>query len=200
MSSHDSDRPPVLAHRRFAADRENFAGLNLPQRFRRIYETNLWGAVASASGLGSEIDATAVLRAELPRLLEALAVTSLLDAPCGDAGWISAADLRVRIIGLDIVPALIARLQANAAAGDIRGEYQLADYTLMVLALTLGARPLQLASIKVKDMTESKRQDGTSVFILQVTRLKQGHGVRPRPRPRAGGRCVRIPGSSRAGA
>jgi SAM-dependent methyltransferase len=129
MSSHDSDRPPVLAHRRFAADRENFAGLNLPQRFRRIYETNLWGAVASASGLGSEIDATAVLRAELPRLLEALAVTSLLDAPCGDAGWISAADLRVRIIGVDIVPALIARLQANAAAGDIRGEYQLADIT-----------------------------------------------------------------------
>jgi SAM-dependent methyltransferase len=129
MSSRDPDRPPVLAHQRFVADRENFAGLNLQQRFRRIYETNLWGAAASASGLGSEIDATAVLRAELPRLLEALAVTSLLDAPCGDAGWISAADLRVRIIGVDIVPALVARLQANAAAGDIRGEYQLADIT-----------------------------------------------------------------------
>ncbi|MCG7400578.1 site-specific integrase [Caballeronia zhejiangensis] len=70
--------------------------------------------------------------------------------------------------------------------GFATGEYQLADYTLMVLALTLGARPLQLASIKVKDMTESKRQDGTSVFILQVTRLKQGQGVRPRTlfRPR----------------
>jgi SAM-dependent methyltransferase len=129
MSSHDSDRPPVLAHRRFVADRENFAGLNLPQRFRRIYETNLWGAVASASGLGSEIDATAVLRAELPRLLEALTVTSLLDAPCGDAGWINAADLRVRIIGVDIVPALIERLKARVAAGEMKGEYHLADIT-----------------------------------------------------------------------
>jgi SAM-dependent methyltransferase len=125
----DADRPDVLAHRRFLAHRENFAGLNLQQRFRRIYETNLWGAEASASGLGSEIDATTVLRAELPRLLERLAITSLLDAPCGDAGWINAADLRVRIIGVDIVPALIARLQAQAAAGDVKGEYHLADIT-----------------------------------------------------------------------
>lgn len=129
MPSDDSDRPPVLAHRRFVVDRKNFAGLNLPQRFRRIYETNLWGAVASASGLGSEIDATAVLRAELPRLLEKLAVTSLLDAPCGDAGWINAADLRVPFAGVDIVPALIARLKACVAAGEMKGEYHLADIT-----------------------------------------------------------------------
>ena len=127
MSPGDAARPPVLAHQRFVADREAFAGLSLPQRFRRIYETNLWGAVASASGLGSEVDATAALRAELPRLLEKLAVTSLLDAPCGDAGWISRANLGVRIIGVDIVPALIKRLQARVAAGEIKGEYHLAD-------------------------------------------------------------------------
>src|SRR3981081_4629131 len=119
MSSSDSDRPPVLAHQRFLEDRESFARLNLAQRFRRIHDTNLWGAGASTSGLGSEIDATAVLRAELPRLLEKLAVTSLLDAPGGEAGWITAADLGVRYVGVDIVPALIERLQARAAAGEI---------------------------------------------------------------------------------
>ena len=86
MSHNDSDRPPVLAHQRFVEDRGSFAGLNLAQRFRRIHETNLWGAPVSASGLGSEIDATAVLRAELPQLFERLAITSLLDEPCGDAG------------------------------------------------------------------------------------------------------------------
>src|SRR3977135_1353052 len=112
MSSSDSDRPPVLAHQRFVEAKESFADLNLAQRFRRIHDTNLWGASASSSGLGSEMDATAVLRAELPRLLERLGVTSLLDAPCGDAGWINHADLRVRVIGVDIVPALIARLAA----------------------------------------------------------------------------------------
>ena len=85
----DSDRPPVLAHQRFLEDKTSFAGLDLAQRFRRIHDTNLWGAPESASGLGSELDATATLRAELPRLFEKLGVTSLLDAPCGDAGWIN---------------------------------------------------------------------------------------------------------------
>jgi 2-polyprenyl-3-methyl-5-hydroxy-6-metoxy-1,4-benzoquinol methylase len=129
MSSSDSDRPPVLAHQRFVEEKESFAGMNLAQRFRRIHETNLWGAAASSSGLGSELDATAAMRAELPRLLERIAVASLLDAPCGDAGWINQADLGVRTIGVDIVPALIERLQARAAAGEIKGEYRLADIT-----------------------------------------------------------------------
>jgi hypothetical protein len=129
MSLSDSNRPAVLAHRRFVEDRESFADMNLAQRFRRIHDTNLWGAAASPSGLGSEIDATAVLRAELPWLFERLGVTSLLDAPCGDAGWINTADLRVRTVGVDIVPALIERLRARAAAEEIRGEYHLADIT-----------------------------------------------------------------------
>jgi hypothetical protein len=129
MSSTDSDRPPVLAHQRFVDDKDSFTGLNLAQRFRRIHETNLWGAAASTSGLGSELDATAAMRAELPRLFERIAVASLLDAPCGDAGWINQADLSVRTIGVDIVPALIERLQARAAAGEIKGEYRVADIT-----------------------------------------------------------------------
>ena len=129
MLPDDSNRPPVLAHQRFVADRESFTDLTLAERFRRIHDTNLWGAAASMSGLGSEFDATAVLRAELPRLLRKLAITSLLDAPCGEARWINHADLGVRTVGVDIVPALIEPLQAVAAAGDIGGEYHLADIT-----------------------------------------------------------------------
>jgi SAM-dependent methyltransferase len=134
MCHNDSDRPLVLAHQRFLEDKEAFAGLSLEQRFRRIHDTNLWGAAASPSGLGSEIDATAVLRDELPRLFEKLGVTSLLDAPCGDAGWINIANLRVRTIGVDIVPSLIESLQARVAAGEIKGEYHLADITRDSLA------------------------------------------------------------------
>ena len=72
MAPSDSDRPPVLAHQRFLEDKESFAGLNLAQRFQRIHDTGLWRAEASISGLGSEMDATTVLRAELPRLLKKL--------------------------------------------------------------------------------------------------------------------------------
>jgi hypothetical protein len=125
----DADRPPVLAQQRFAADRKSFAGLNLAQRFQRIHDSNLWGAAKSTSGLGSELDATAVLRGELPRLLARLGVTSLLDAPCGDAGWISQSGLAVPYVGIDIVPALVERLRAAAVAGEIGGDYHLADIT-----------------------------------------------------------------------
>ena len=92
------------------------SGLNLAQCFQRIHDTHLWGAAASVSGLGSETDATETLRAQLPRLLAKLKATSLLDAPCGDAGWINRAGLGVRVVGVDIVPALIEGLKARAAA------------------------------------------------------------------------------------
>lgn len=129
MPIDDSSRPPVLAQQRFAADRAQFAGLSLRQRFQRIHDTNLWGAAESVSGLGSEIDATATLRAELPALLRRLEVTSLLDAPCGDGGWIARTDLGVRVTGIDIVPALVERLRARAGRGEIAGDYHLADIT-----------------------------------------------------------------------
>jgi SAM-dependent methyltransferase len=133
MSSSDSERPIVLAHQRYMTERDSFTGLNLRQRFQRIHDTNLWGAAESLSGLGSQFDTTAVLRAELPPLLERLGATSLLDAPCGDAGWINRAALGVRYVGIDIVPDLIARLQARAAAGEIAGDYHLADITADML-------------------------------------------------------------------
>ncbi len=121
-----SHRPSVLAHERFAADRENFAGLDLAARFERIERTNLWGAATSVSGLGSEDRATAGIREMLPGLLQRLGARSLLDAPCGDAGWIGSIKLDVDYTGIDIVPSLIA---ANVARGDVRGRFLVADIT-----------------------------------------------------------------------
>ena len=62
------------------------------------------GRATSVSGLGSEQPATVALAAGLPPLLRELKVTSLLDAPCGDASWIHRIDLQVDYIGIDIVP------------------------------------------------------------------------------------------------
>lgn len=66
------------------------------------------------------------------------------------------------------------------------GSMPLIDYALVILAITLGARALQLAMIKVKDLSVTQREDGSQIFILQVTRLKQGKNIRPRTlfRPR----------------
>jgi hypothetical protein len=129
MAMSDRQRPPVLAHTRFIAEQGKFLGLSLVQRFERIHDTNLWGADTSISGLGSEADATVVLRRELPALLKKLGARSLLDAPCGDAAWINEAGLDIDYLGLDIVAALVERLQARVAAGNIKGDYRRADIT-----------------------------------------------------------------------
>jgi len=81
--------------------------------FERIYSSNLWGDGQSASGHGSNSDATRVIRRELPGLFEQFNVRSVLDAPCGDFHWMqSIAGSLQSYVGVDIVPGLVA---ANAA-------------------------------------------------------------------------------------
>lgn len=123
-----NNRPLVLAHERFVADRANLLELDLAARFDRIVRTNLWGA-ASASGPGSEIAATAAVRAALPDLLRKLGARSLLDAPCGDAGWIGDCIRGVDYTGLDIVPSLIAANNQRVQRGEIAGRFILSDLT-----------------------------------------------------------------------
>lgn len=124
-----ADRPPVLAHERFVADRDNFAGLDLAARFERIEKTNLWGAANSVSGLGSEGLATAAIRDALPPLLQRLGARSLLDAPCGDAGWIGRMKLDLDYTGVDIVPSLIRANNQRVARGELIGRFFVADIT-----------------------------------------------------------------------
>src|SRR6266545_2423748 len=104
-----AQRPPVLANERFQAHAANLIGHDTEEIFTYIYRTNLWGSPESGSGVGSELAATEVLRAEIPRLIRLYEVGSLLDLPCGDFGWLSHADLSgVDYTGADIVPDLVA--------------------------------------------------------------------------------------------
>lgn len=131
-----TNRPAVLAHQRFVADRDNFAGLDLAARFERIERTNLWGAATSVSGVGSEDPATAAIRDALPSLLRRLGARALLDAPCGDAGWIGRIDLDLDYIGIDIVPSLIETNNTRAARGELAGRFLVADITRDALPRT----------------------------------------------------------------
>src|SRR4030095_17197839 len=92
-ASSRSDRPRTIAERRFAERAAELAGLDLPTRFTRMYETNLWAGEESRSGDGSSLAATAGVRAGLPGLLHQLGVRRLIDIPCGDVHWMSHVDL-----------------------------------------------------------------------------------------------------------
>jgi SAM-dependent methyltransferase len=124
-----SRRPPAIAQQRFAARRAEFAGLDLAQCFQHIHETNLWGAHTSASGVGSELDATAAIRERLPGLLKELGVRSMLDAPCGDHRWMASLHVDLDVyVGMDIVPSIVEGLQQRYRR-DLRRTFQLADLT-----------------------------------------------------------------------
>jgi SAM-dependent methyltransferase len=78
--------------------------------FELIYRENRWLADETASGRGSTLAYTEILRRELPGFLSRLGVRRLLDAACGDCHWRRhvALDLE-EYIGVDIVPAIIER-------------------------------------------------------------------------------------------
>jgi hypothetical protein len=130
--TNDRRRTPALAHLNFRASADRLRGLGLEESFTHIYTSNLWGADESRSGLGSAADATRTLRAALPEVLRAVGARSLLDAPCGDFGWLSHVDLgAVDYTGADIVPALIERNTALFA--DERRRFVHLDLTRDVL-------------------------------------------------------------------
>lgn len=121
-------RPPVLAHLRFTERAHELAGLDHAQLFTEIWRSNLWGADSSRSGLGSEDEATAHLRGELPLLLSRLKVRSLLDIPCGDFGWMSRTDLGLdSYIGADIVAGIVARNTERYGSPDGRIGFRRLD-------------------------------------------------------------------------
>ncbi|HVS61137.1 MAG TPA: hypothetical protein VHE82_10645 [Gemmatimonadaceae bacterium] len=113
-------RKRTIAERRFAERAGELAELGLQERFERSYSTNLWSDPESRSGVGSGLDSTRVLRAELPMALRQLEARVLLDVPCGDFAWMEHVDLSgIEYIGGDIVPSIIEENQ-RLHAGESR--------------------------------------------------------------------------------
>jgi hypothetical protein len=85
------------------------------QIFRRMYRLNRWSSAESASGVGSDLEQTAIIRQELPALLARHQIRILVDAPCGDLFWLRRMDsLELdQYIGIDIVPELVDKLSAT---------------------------------------------------------------------------------------
>lgn len=82
--------------------------LNTESVFTDIYRKNVWGDKESVSGAGSNLAQTEIIRTELAKLIKKLAITTILDIPCGDFYWMRLVDLNgIKYIGADIVKPLI---------------------------------------------------------------------------------------------
>ncbi|NTW57206.1 MAG: class I SAM-dependent methyltransferase [Chlorobiaceae bacterium] len=123
-------RPATIAERRFEEFRDKLHGLSTQEIFDFIYRNNLWDSPESVSGLGSQLDATTQLRSQLPNMLDLLGVETLLDIPCGDFSWLSAAGLHVnRYIGADIVPEIVSQNSSRYRDSHPSTEFRVLDLT-----------------------------------------------------------------------
>jgi hypothetical protein len=121
-------REPVLAHERFVARQQELADLPPRDLFTEIWRSNLWGAVESRSGLGSEQEATSRLTVELPPLLRRFGIRTLLDLPCGDFAWLKPAEFDLdAYVGADIVDEIVALNTARHASADGRISFRQLD-------------------------------------------------------------------------
>src|SRR5438552_4004881 len=107
MKGPGSTRFAFLRHLRRWLRHRQLAMQSHSRIFDRIYHRNRWGDWESASGSGSNLAQTRVVRRVLPLLVEELGCRSLLDIPCGDYFWMKMLDMDIDYTGGDIVPALI---------------------------------------------------------------------------------------------
>lgn len=105
---------------------DSLRNMGLKEKFSEIYENNVFGGSVSRSGEGSDLSQTAIIRRNIPKLLQELGIKAFLDAPCGDWHWMREVDLPVeRYIGLDIVDALVTKNQN--AFGNAKISFQCMD-------------------------------------------------------------------------
>jgi len=96
--------------------------------FNHIQQVNLWQSNESASGRGSELECTAIIRSKLPELLQEFNITSILDAPCGDFNWMRHVPLaQTTYTGVDVVSSLVEQNQQQYGS-DTR-QFKVADIT-----------------------------------------------------------------------
>jgi SAM-dependent methyltransferase len=81
---------------------------SIEDRFSNIYKAGLWFSnKESKSGAGSTLGATQHIRSELPKLLNVLEATNIVDVGCGDFHWMKEVSLPCQYIGIDIVGSVI---------------------------------------------------------------------------------------------
>lgn len=85
-----------------------YKGKSTQERFESIYHQNDWRDEESVSGPGSNTVQTEEVKQIVEDLITTHQISTILDVPCGDFGWMSQVNLHgANYIGGDIVPEII---------------------------------------------------------------------------------------------
>jgi len=130
-------------------------------RFEAIYRNAAWrgpDSSGSLSGIGSEIENTRSIRAQLPGVLESLGTHLLLDVGCGDFTWMKEVSLPCDYLGVDIVKSVI---EAN------RTHYESPTRKFVVLDATADPLP-EADTVLCREMLFHLSFDDVWRFIANV--------------------------------
>lgn len=96
--------------------------------FAAIYKEDFWNSMESKSGVGSTLEATAVIREQLPNIISQFSIKSMLDTPCGDYNWMKLVQKNCSYIGGDIVEEAVKRNQQLYGSDAV--QFQKIDITV----------------------------------------------------------------------
>jgi len=139
--------------------------------FSNIHNTHGFGGAESVSGPGSSFAATVKLRKELPRVLKALGVRQMIDAPCGDLNWMRHLEYDFDLyVGVDVVPSLVEKLRGQL--GDKKMKFMIMDICQDVLpcsdAIFCRDCLVHLPFSKIFDSTRLFKKSGAK-YLLTTT-------------------------------
>jgi SAM-dependent methyltransferase len=101
--------------------------------FTDIYKLNHWNSQESKSGEGSTIEATTMIRKQLPLIIEKYAIRSMLDVPCGDYNWMKMVEKTCSYIGGDIIVDMIENNQKLYTSDSV--QFRQIDITKDILPI-----------------------------------------------------------------
>lgn len=142
--------------------------------FTDIYKSNFWKDGESASGAGSNMQQTMVIRTVLPELFKRLHVKVLLDIPCGDFFWFSKMwkDMPgdMHYIGADIVRDLVYKNRERYVHPELEFQVMDATRTRLPHADLILCRDMlgHLSNVDVKAALKNFRASG-SEYLLATT-------------------------------
>lgn len=104
----------------FTYQKQNFNLNSSSEVFDHIYQKDFWDSMESKSGVGSTLQATAVIREQLPKIIADFSIKSMLDVPCGDYNWMKEVPKSCTYIGGDIVAEAVNRNQQLYASDSVQ--------------------------------------------------------------------------------
>ncbi len=92
--------------------------------FTLFYEKNIWGNAESASGTGSTLHETVIIRSKLIDVIKQFNIKTMLDIPCGDFNWMKLVvnEIDIHYTGGDIVGKIIKRNKEQYATSQCNFE------------------------------------------------------------------------------